>query len=116
MTTHTSDGPDGHPARLADATGDAVEASLALAQDYLALVRIEVVAKLRTAVWSAGSLAVGVLLALLAWCSANLAVALALSRVLPLDASFGVVAAGNAALAALLGVLARRGLHAEGGD
>ncbi len=103
--------PDAMPAP--EAAERALGATRQLVEDWLRLVRLEVESAARRLTAAAALVLAGGALLLLAW--AALGAALALARVLPLDASVGCVALAHAGLGAALVALGRRRMSGEPG-
>lgn len=105
--------PDAMPAP--EAAERALGATRQLVEDWLRLVRLEVESAARRLTAAAALVLAGGALLLLAWAALAIGAALALARVLPLDASVGCVALAHAGLGAALVALGRRRMSGEPG-
>jgi hypothetical protein len=93
-----------------EAAERALDAARQLLEDWLRLARLEATSAGRRLAAAGALLLTGGALLLLAWVALATGAALALARVLPLDASVGCVALAHALLGAAFLVLGRRRL------
>lgn len=100
---------------VSEAAERTLEAARRLAEDWFELARLEVASTLRRSLVAAGLLGGALALLVVGWISAAVAAALALARVLDLDASVACVALAHAVTGAALLVLARKRLAATEG-
>jgi hypothetical protein len=114
LTTIPRERPPDAPS-VADAAERTLEAARRLAEDWFELARLEVATTLRRSLVAAGLLGGALALLAVGWISAAVAAALALARVLELDASVACVALAHAIAGGALLALARKRLaDAEG--
>jgi hypothetical protein len=93
-----------------DAAERTLEAARRLAEDWLELARLEIASTLRRRLAAAALLGGAFALLAVGWIAAAVAAALALARVLELDASVACVALAHAVFGGALLTLARRRL------
>jgi len=98
---------------VSDAAERTLEAARRLAEDWLELARLEAASALRRSLVAAGLLGGALALLALGWIAAAVAAALALARVLELDASVACVALAHAVAGGALLALGRKRLAAS---